>query len=383
MNEGFGGIRDLLILGRRDTYLKQFKGSGERLAGAKASNIILALVPRYLMELVTFGALISFVLVYTVLNDASAAETLTSISFLALAAMKLLPATQQGVSICVKYRTHLVAFEEIKLDLINSKQHVCIESGIERLDQVNDLEFKDKIELKNITFYYPGSDSASLDNLNLVIKKNSSVGIVGPSGSGKSTTIDMLLGLINPDEGAFFIDDVEINQHNLRGWQDQIGFVPQSIFLSDSSIEENIAFGVERSLVDTDKVQSALKLAHLDELVNKLDDGVHTNVGERGVQLSGGQRQRIGIARALYGDSQLLVFDEATSALDGVTENNIMNAIKEFQGKKTLVMIAHRLKTVKDCDVIYFIDNGTVVDQGSYDELLKRNKVFKNMTQHS
>jgi len=209
------------------------------------------------------------------------------------------------------------------------------------------------------------------------------IGIVGPSGSGKSTLIDILLGLIEPQQGQLKIDNTIINTQNRRSWQNTIGFVAQSIFLSEGTISENVAFGIPKDQIDLEQVQQALKLAHLTELVQSLEQGVHTKVGERGVQLSGGQRQRIGIARALYHEAEVLVFDEATSSLDGITEKMIMEAIHDFSGQKTIIMIAHRLKTVQKCDQIFFIDKGQVVDQGTYQELIETNEHFKNMAMHA
>lgn len=215
------------------------------------------------------------------------------------------------------------------------------------------------------------------------VPANSVVGIVGPSGSGKSTLIDILLGLIEPQSGQLKIDGEGITDQNLRAWQNTIGFVPQSIFLSEGTIAENVAFGIPEKEIDFNQVKKVLNLAHLNDLVQSLDDGVHTKVGERGVQLSGGQRQRIGIARALYHEAEVLVFDEATSALDGITEKLIMEAIHDFSGQKTIIMIAHRLKTVQKCDQIFFLDQGRVLDQGIYSELLEKNLIFREMAAHA
>ena len=192
-----------------------------------------------------------------------------------------------------------------------------------------------------------------------------------------------MLGLIEPQQGILKIDDKTINDKNLRSWQNTIGFVSQSIFLSEGTIAENVAFGISDYEINIGQVERALKMAHLNEFVDSLENGVNTKVGERGVQLSGGQRQRIGIARALYYEAEVLVFDEATSSLDGITEKMIMEAIHEFSGKKTIIMIAHRLKTVQKCDQIFFIDNGKVIDKGTYQELIKKNEQFKNMAEHA
>ena len=236
--------------------------------------------------------------------------------------------------------------------------------------------------MKNVQFTYPGKAEPALRDITMTIGVNKTIGLVGASGSGKSTVIDIMLGLIQPDKGGLVIDGESLTKKTLRSWQNSLGFVSQSIFLSDSSIRENIAFGLPLDLVDEEKVRKAASMAHLGELLAELPQGLDTRVGERGVQLSGGQRQRIGIARALYNDADVLIFDEATSALDGITEKLIMDAIHDFSGKKTIVMIAHRLATVKRCDVIYMLAHGRVVDQGSYEDLVTRNDVFRRMADH-
>ena len=209
------------------------------------------------------------------------------------------------------------------------------------------------------------------------------VGFVGISGSGKSTLIDVITGLIKPQKGEVLIDGTPLIKQNLRMWQNKIGFVPQSIFLTEGTIAENVAFGIPQDLINYMQIEKALKLANLEELVSKLEKGVHSTVGERGVQLSGGQRQRIGIARMLYNETEVLIFDEATSALDGITEKTIMDAIHDFTGKKTLIIIAHRLKTVQKCDEIFMMDKGQIVDAGTYEYLLQNNEQFKKMSEHA
>ena len=247
----------------------------------------------------------------------------------------------------------------------------------------NHLSPKKNISLENVSFQYPGKLDLAISNVNISIEANSLVGIVGPSGSGKSTLIDILLGLIKPNQGQLKIDNIIVNNENRRSWQNTIGFVAQSIFLSEGTIAENVAFGVPDDQINLNQVEQALKLAHLTELVRDLEDGIHTKVGERGVKLSGGQRQRIGIARALYHRAEVLIFDEATSSLDGITEKMIMEAIHDFSGKKTIILIAHRLKTIEKCDNIFFIDEGRIDDQGTYQELIERNEHFKKMADHA
>jgi HlyD family secretion protein len=301
------------------------------------------------------------------------------ISVYAIGIIKLLPAFQQIYSSMAIIKANIPAFESIKHDLYDSLQKEIKSQKFER----NCFTPKHSISLENITFTYPNKEEPALNKLDVFIPSNSVIGIVGPSGSGKSTLIDVLLCLIEPDNGHLKIDGEIINHQNRRSWQNVIGFVAQTIFLSEGTIAENVAFGIPKNQIDLNQVQKVLKLAHLSDLISTLDQGIHTKVGERGVQLSGGQRQRIGIARALYNNAEVLVFDEATSSLDGITEKMIMEAIHDFSGKKSIILIAHRLKTVKKCDKIFFIDKGRVADQGTYQELIKSNKHFKDMAAHA
>lgn len=379
MNEGFGGIKDVLLLGRSDGFIKRFLKTGSQLAYSQGTNTAMAQVPRYFMELLAFGSMIGLVLYLVANYEGDLGLILPILSVYALAGMKLLPALQQIYASMATLKGNLSAYQSIREDLIatNSYASETREPSRQRVATSTD------IELKNVTFSYPNKAALALDNVSLKIKGNSVVGIVGTSGSGKSTLIDIIVSLINPQQGEVLIDGVALTNDNTRAWQNKIGFVPQAIFLTEGSVAENIAFGIEEHLIDYVKVINALKLAHLDDLVESLKDGVDTKVGERGVQLSGGQRQRLGIARALYDDAEVLVFDEATSALDGITEKIIMEAIRDFSGKKTLIMIAHRLNTVQNCDQIFMLEKGKIVDSGTYKSLLTSNEQFKKMASHS
>lgn len=379
MNEGFGGIKDILLLGRDIDFINRFKTTGERLAYSLGNNAALAQAPRYFIELIAFGSIILLVIYLFITNDGDMSKIIPSLSVYAIASVKILPAFQQIYSSIADIRANMPAFQSIKSDLLESSKINFLTLN----DENKILAPKQNIVIENVTFKYDSKDELVLDNISINIPAKSVVGIVGPSGSGKSTIIDILLGLIKPNQGRLIIDNEVVNIQNVRSWQNNIGFVAQSIFLSDSSIAENIAFGIPKDQIDVNKIKKSIKLAHLTDLVNGFQDGIYTKVGERGVQLSGGQRQRIGIARALYHDPEVLVFDEATSSLDGITENMIMEAIHEFSGEKTIIMIAHRLKTVEKCDQIFFINEGKLVDNGRYDELIERNEFFKNMANHS
>lgn len=380
MNEGFGGIKDVLLLNRSHDFITRFHDSGKVFARAQGTNIAISQVPRYFIELIAFGAMISLVLVLIKVHSGNLGEVLPVLAVYALAAFKLLPALQQIYSSLSQIKGNTAAFEAIREDL---------EQSFESQKTSNDtavsisVDLKKGIKLSDITFSYPGKERAAVNGVTITIPVNSVIGLVGSSGSGKSTLIDLLLGLLTPQQGSIYVDNICITADNKRAWQDLLGFVPQSIFLSEGSVAENIAFGIPAKDISLEQVNKALNLANLTELVEQLPEGINTKVGERGVQLSGGQRQRIGIARALYHEAEVLVFDEATSALDGITEKTVMDAIHEFSGQKTIIMIAHRLKTVEKCDLIYFMEQGKIIDCGTYQELVARNVKFKEMAQYA
>jgi HlyD family secretion protein len=354
MNEGFGGIKDLLLMGRDNDFINRFNRSGKTLAYSQGTNAALAQAPRYFVELLAFGSMIVLILYLIASHNGNLGMILPILSVYAIGIIKLLPAFQQIYSSIAIIKANIPAFESIQQDLHDSLHK---ESKSQQFEQ-NHLIPKHSISLENITFTYPNKEEPALNKLDMLIPSNSVIGIVGPSGSGKSTLIDILLCLIEPDNGNLKIDD-------------------------EITIAENVAFGIPEKQINLSQVQKVLKLAHLSDFISTLDQGIYTKVGERGVQLSGGQRQRIGIARALYHNAEVLVFDEATSSLDGITEKMIMEAIHNFSGKKSIILIAHRLKTVKKCDKIFFIDKGRVADQGTYQELVENNKHFKDMAAHA
>ena len=386
MNEGFGGIKDVLLLNRSSDFIERFQKSGAIYARALGVNAGISQVPRYFMELIAFGSMIGLVLLLIKLHQGNLGAVLPILAVYALAAFKLLPALQQIYASIAQIKGNIAAFEAVKDDLKRSYDSIKADEDYLVHHQENDIErpeLNKYIELKNIVFNYPNKDQAAVDDVSMRIPANSVIGLVGSSGSGKSTLIDILLGLLDVRSGHLEVDGKTITHENKRAWQDMLGFVPQSIFLSEGTIAENVAFGLPSKDVDMQQVNEALALANLDELVAQMPEGIHTKVGERGVQLSGGQRQRIGIARALYHKADILIFDEATSALDGITEKIIMDAIHDFSGKKTIIMIAHRLKTVQKCDTIFLMEKGKIVDSGTYDHLVEHNTQFRKMASHS
>ena len=381
MNEGFGGIKDTLLLGRQHSFEEQFAVSNHSYYYHAANNTVIGVLPRYLMELFAFISIILFILIIFFQYNGDISPALPVIAVFALAGLKILPAFQQVYSGFATMRGNLYAFENLSEDLHDASDALQKRRDIQ--DDIATITFQDLITVKNISFQYPNSVISALQDVCIDIPYKGVIGLVGSSGSGKSTLADMIMGLLKPTHGSITIDKEILTNSNLRAWQDKIGFVSQRIFLSDTSVRQNVAFGIQEDEIDDDSVNKALELANLKSFVDTLPDGTETYVGERGIQLSGGQMQRIGIARALYHDAEVLVFDEATSSLDGLTEKLIMEAINKFFREKTIILIAHRLATVKKCDVLYLLDKGRLIDHGSYKDLRDSNIIFKNMTENS
>ncbi|QNU61655.1 ABC transporter ATP-binding protein [Vreelandella titanicae] len=382
MSEGFGGIKDLLLLHRQSAFTSRFEKASNRIARGEGVTQGLSEAPRYAIELVAFGSVIMLVLYLLNLYEGNLGEILPALSIYALAGFKMLPGFQKIYTSITKIRGNLAAYDAIREDLIASRdesKYGYVASSAQSDIRITPWVPQREIKLQDVVFDYPGTRALALDGLTLRIPVNQMVGLVGASGSGKSTAVDLLLGLIEPQQGQILIDDVPLTLENLRHWQAGVGFVPQQIFLSDASILENVAFAIERKDIDVERVKEALRMAQLDELIERFPEGLETRIGERGVQISGGQRQRLGIARALYLQARVLVFDEATSALDGITERRVMEDIQRFSGQMTVVLIAHRLATVKECDIIYMLEDGQVSDAGTYDELASRNHTFQMM----
>jgi ATP-binding cassette, subfamily B, bacterial PglK len=379
MSEAFGTVKDVLLLHKQDYFVEQFQKSGKLYALSRGKNQALTQIPRYFIELIIFTIIIIFILNVTNTKSGNISDILIVLSLYAMAGLKLLPAFQQIYINISRIKGNLASYRSVKKDLFAS-----VEKSEDKLIKYQyDISLKNNIELKNICFSYSSQNKYIFNNLNLKIPINKTIGIVGESGSGKSTLIDLLLGLVKPSFGDIYIGEEKITDKNLFNWQSRIGFVPQNIVLTDNTIKENIAFGISLKNIDMDKISNAIKMSHLEKVIENLPLGLETIIGERGVQLSGGQRQRIGIARALYNEPEILVLDEATSALDGQTEKVIMDAINDFSGEKTIIMIAHRLKTIEKCDKVFIFDKGNVIDEGTYLELLEKNKFFKDMTKYS
>ncbi|WP_412851819.1 ABC transporter ATP-binding protein [Ectothiorhodospira shaposhnikovii] len=362
--EAFTGAKEIRLLGREADYLERYRKPSKRLAKHEANSTLIADIPQYGIEAFAFGGILVLV-IFMASGERGIADALPVIGVYALAGRQIIPAFQKIFTTFSALRYNIPAVDNVLKDL-NSELS-------EKFHQHSDSEKihpKRSIKLENITFTYPEGKSPAIKNTSIEINAKTTVGFIGPSGSGKSTIVDVLLGLLTPEKGSVFIDDTRLSAENIRQWQRSIGYVPQHIFLADQSIAANIALGVPEEEIDHAAVERAAKLANLHGFVaNELPEGYKTIVGERGVRLSGGQRQRIGIARALYRDPEVLFFDEATSALDNATEHAVMEAIHNLTGSKTIILVAHRLSTVKSCDEIFSIKKGNVEEKGNWEQL--------------
>ena len=378
INESFGGIKDLLIHGLQTNFISKYKKSTDNYYSSWSSNQVLALLPRYAIELTAYGTMISAILFLLFSFDNNIGEVLPIIAVFGLASMKMLPAFQQCYFSVSTMRANMNAYLVVRKELLDIRNQE--NSYDEDLELESELTFKEKVSLHGISFQYQENKDEVLNDISFDINANQTVGLVGASGSGKSTVINILIGLLEPTKGSINVDGQELTKANLGAWQQKIGFVSQDIFLLDASIKENIAFGYHPKDIDLKRIEKVLEMAQLDKFVLTLPNGIDTSVGERGMQLSGGQLQRIGIARALYGNPEILVFDEATSNLDRISEKLIMETIATIGKSTTIIMIAHRLSTVKECDNIFLFNNGSLEDSGSYDYLQKTNSQFADLT---
>lgn len=360
VQEALGGIRDVLLDGMQPFYAAIYKQSESRLKRAMGNNIFISGSPRFIMEAVAIS-LISIVAYELSKQDGAIKTALPMLAAFTLGAQRLLPSVQQSYSSWAG----IVSSYDAVLETVNFLDQPM---PINSLDDHRTINFDKKIEFKNVSFKYENGAENILNNVNLKFLKGSKIGIVGISGSGKSTLIDLLMGLIDPSAGQLLVDDVTISTNNKRAWQNLIAHVPQSIYLADATLAENIAFGVPVSQIDLEKVRDAAKHAKISDFIESSDFGYSTKVGERGVKLSGGQRQRIGIARALYKNASILIFDEATSALDNLTEEEVMESINLLGGNLTIIIVAHRLSTIRKCDLIVELTHEKIVVRGNYDE---------------
>jgi ATP-binding cassette, subfamily B, bacterial PglK len=375
--DAMAGIKDVKLLGLEPSYVHRFGRAARQIAEADALNAVVGEVPRYVLEAVAFGGLLLFVLFLLATGNGTLGEIVPVLGVYAFSALRLFPALQQVYLSFAALRFSRPTLDKLHEDMteIGLAEPEAMAPGPRRK-----LHLAGRLELADVHYSYPGAERPALAGVDMAIPARSSVGIVGGTGAGKTTVVDVILGLLRPGQGALMVDGTPVEGRDLRAWQNSIGYVPQQIFLTDDTVRANIAFGLDPREVDQAAVERAARVAELHDFVTReLPDGYDTEVGERGVRLSGGQRQRIGIARALYHDPDVLILDEATSALDNLTERAVMDAVANLGRAKTLIMIAHRLSTVRNCDIIFMMEQGRVVAEGSYDELFARNRSFQAM----
>jgi ABC-type multidrug transport system fused ATPase/permease subunit len=359
VQEGLGGIREVLIENAQKVYLRKFAKVDNKLRSAQGANALFAIAPKFIAE--AAGMVLLVVLVVLASKETGGiSHSLPVVGALALGAQRLLPLLQQlynGWANLLGNGAMLIGVVELLRKPLPSRF-----SGQRK--EVSPL--RRVLELRDVSFRYSPELPLALRGVDMTIPRGARVGIAGPSGSGKTTLMDLLMGLLQPTDGSILVDGTPLNESNIVSWQKQLAHVPQHIFLLDGSIAENVAFGCAQSDVDRSRVHEACRLAQLDEFISALPDGYDSLVGERGVRLSGGQRQRIGIARALYGQASVLVLDEATSALDDSTEANVIQAVERLGEEYTILMIAHRITTLRGCDMICRLDQGRIVETGTY-----------------
>jgi ATP-binding cassette subfamily C protein len=370
LNQGLGAVKEAKILGRESFFVDAFSVRSRHFTRSIGFVQIANQAPRLFIETLAILALTGMVI--AMINQPRTVQSvLPTLTLFAVAAIRLMPSVSRIISLATVVRYH-----KRSLDAIYPELRLGLPLTSARTDER--LSFRDAICIEGLAYTYPGSDAPALNGISLTIRHGQSIGLVGPSGGGKSTLVDVLLGLLQPHEGKILADGIDI-RGQLEKWQRNMGYVPQAIYLTDDTIRRNVAFGVVDENIDDKRVRKALQSAQLEGFVDALPEGLNTEVGERGVRLSGGQRQRIGIARALYDDPEILIMDEATAALDNNTEREITVALEGLSQAKTIIVIAHRLSTVRNCDVLFYIECGQIVASGSYENLLRDSAKFAQL----
>lgn len=377
VNEALGGIKDAKLMGKESVFLDEFKKPSQRMAKYVTRKHVYGSLPKFVLDSVIFSAIILMVLWF--IHDAGDLESAVAlVSVYAVAGYRLMPALDALYKNIAKIRGSQPAVEHIYDELSHRGEGTYLVPEV----LPPRIAFQRDITLEDVSFTYDGTDEPVIQEQHIRIARNTTVGFVGPTGCGKTTTVDLILGLLSPTKGRLLVDGEPIDESNRRNWQACLGYVPQHIYLTDDTIARNIAFGVPNKRIDPERVKHAAGIANLAPFIEEeLPHGYETVVGERGVRLSGGQRQRIGIARAVYHDPSVLVMDEATSALDNVTEAQVMTAIDNLTHQKTIILIAHRISTVRNCDAIYLMEKGRIVANGTYDELMETSSTFRAMVE--
>ncbi|MEM0935444.1 MAG: ABC transporter ATP-binding protein [Pseudomonadota bacterium] len=382
-SEVIGGIKDVKLTGREDAYVGRFSAPARDMADANSRIAIVTEAPRFALQFLAFGGLILLCLVLvgpeTLGTNAGLGSLIPALGLLAFAAQRLSPEVHTAYSAITQLRFGAIVLEKISETLEHSPRQPS-----EVASAPAPLRLRTSVALRDVTYGYPRAEYAGIRELTLTIEAGERIGIVGSTGAGKTTLADVILGLLPPQSGTLSVDGTQIDRANVRAWQRTIGYVPQEIFLTDTTLRENIALGIDPEEIDTGRVEHCARLAQIhDYIVSELPHGYDTKTGERGVRLSGGQRQRIGIARALYRDADLIVLDEATSALDTVTEREVLTGIEALPGNKTVIMIAHRLSTLRSCTRLVVMERGRIAAAGPWDILMAASPAFRELVQHS
>ena len=375
LNEAFSAAKEIKLGGIEKIYIERFSEPSKSLAKYSAFLAIIGQIPRFALEAITFGGMI-LVTLYLMSKAGNFISTAPILALYAFAGYRLMPALQQ-----IYFSITLLNFTIPAIDSVYDDLKSLQPYSPSRIEKA--LPLKKDITLKNLHYNYPNATRIALKDINFIIQARSTVGLVGSTGSGKTTTVDIILGLLEAQKGTLEVDGKAINKNNRNAWQRSIGYVPQRIFLSDNSVAANIAFGIDPKDINQDAVEHASKIANLHEfIINELPLQYQTTVGENGVRLSGGQRQRIGIARALYHKPQVLILDEATNALDNLTERAVMDAVQKLRKNMTIIIIAHRLSTLKNCDNILLLEKGELKEQGTFEKLMQVNQKFKEIAKN-
>ena len=370
VSEAFGAVKEIKLSGLEQTYIDRFSEPAKSLAKNQASLQVIGKLPRYAIEAIAFGGMLLIVL-YLIAQSKNFTDAVPIIALYVFAGYRLMPAAQQIYISATQLRSIIPALDALHKDIAS------LEKPIKKIGEK--ILFNKSINLSNINFNYPNNEKLALKKINLKIQYGTKVGIIGTTGSGKTTLIDLILGLLEPKDGKIEVDDKVINKNSLRSWQSLIGYVPQQIYLADDTIAANIAFGENPKNINLNDIETATKIENIHEFISKeLPLKYQTKVGERGIRLSGGQIQRIGIARALYRKPQILVLDEATSALDNITEKSVLDKLNNLGNNVTIIIITHRVTSIKNCDNIYLIDKGEIKGEGTFDKLEKENSLFNN-----
>ncbi|MDM8542144.1 ABC transporter ATP-binding protein [Desulfococcaceae bacterium HSG9] len=384
VNQGIGGIKDVKIKRKEKYFVCEYTISSEAYAHANIYLKTVSVIPRLFLEVIGIGSIL-LLSIFIIAKGQDIGTFIPYLGLFAMAAMRMIPSVNRIISSLTGMRFFAASVDAVYGDLANIEQLKKGSSERTEPGNCNPIAmsvFKDRIEIRQVTFYYPKRENAVLKNISLKIAKGSLVGFAGTSGSGKSTLIDVILGLMDPQKGCVLIDNKSIKK-NLISWQQRIGYIPQFVYLLDDTIRRNVAFGELDSEIDDNKVWQSLQTAKLATFVQDLTKGLNTIVGENGVNLSGGQKQRLGIARALYKNIDTIVMDEATSALDAETESKISNEVFQLKGKKTILMVAHRLTALANCDCIFLLKHGEIANYGTFEQLKNSDTYFQSLLHSS